>query len=204
MSMDVNLPDKWDENYEQGTDGWDLGRPTPVFQRLISSQQLIPGQMIVLGAGRGYDAREFARHGFQVTAVDFSSQAVQEMQRLANPDAPVEILQYDIFTLPETFNHSFDYVLEYTCFCAIDPTRRAEYADLVMRLLKPGGMYIDLAFPLDGRKGGPPFAVSAKEVLNLFQARGFKLISREKPAESVSRRRHAEELFLFQKLATQS
>ena len=204
MNMDVNFPEKWDANYEQGTDGWDLGRPTPVFQRLLLSQDLLPGRIIVLGAGRGYDAREFARHGFQVTAVDFSSHAVQEMHRLASADAPVEILQHDIFTLPELFNHSFDYVLEYTCFCAIDPERRAEYADLVARLLKPNGIYIDLAFPLDGRKGGPPFAVSASEILDLFQARGFKLISREKPTDSISARRHAEELFLFQKNVTGS
>ena len=160
--MDVNSSRKWDENYEQGTAGWDLGRPTPVFQRLLASGQLAPGRMIVLGAGRGHDAREFARHGFQVTAVDFSSQAVSEMHRLAAAEAPVEILQHDIFTMPETLNHSFDYVLEYTCFCAIDPNRRAEYTDLVARLLKPNCMYIDLAFPLDGRKGGPPFAVSVK------------------------------------------
>lgn len=199
MTNDVNFPRKWDENYERQTDGWDLGGPTPVFNRLSASRQLIPGRMIVLGAGRGHDAREFARHGFQVTAVDFASHAVEEMHRLASPDAPVEILQQDIFTLPDTLNHSFDYVLEYTCFCAIDPKRRAEYANLVTRLLKPNGIYIDLAFPLDGRKGGPPFAVTESEIMELFQKRGFKLIAREKPAESVSPRRHAEELFIFQK-----
>ena len=154
---------------------------------------------MVLGAGRGHDAREFARHGFQVTAVDFSSQAVREMHRLASPDAPIEILQHDIFTLPAALNHSFDYLLEYTCFCAIDPNRRDEYANLVTRLLKPDGIYVDLAFPLDRRKGGPPFAVSAEKILDLFQARGFQLLSREKPADSISPRRHAEELFLFQK-----
>ena len=199
MTTDVNSPHKWDADYEHQTDGWDLGGPTPVFKHLISDRQLIVGRMIVLGAGRGHDAREFAHNGFQVTAVDFASQAVQEMQRLADARAPMEILQHDIFTLPETLNNTFDYVLEYTCFCAIDPQRRAEYADLVTRLLKPNGIYIDLAFPLDGRKGGPPFAVSASEILELFQARGFKLISREVPTESVSPRRHAEELFLFQK-----
>ena len=199
MTMDVNFPSKWDTNYQQGTDGWDLGGPTPVFKRLLASRELPAGRMIVLGAGRGHDAREFARHGFEVTAVDFSSEAAGEMHRLAAPEAPVEILQQDIFTLPSTLNHSFDYVLEYTCFCAIDPKRRPEYADLVTRLLKPDGIYIDLAFPLDGRKGGPPFAVSAEEVLSLFKTRGFKLIAREKPAESVSPRRRAEELFLFQK-----
>jgi hypothetical protein len=199
MTMDVNSPRKWDENYEHKTAGWDLGGPTPVFKRMLDRRQWIPGRMIVLGAGRGHDAREFARHGFQVTAVDFSPLAVQEMRRLARPDAPVEILQHDMFTLPETFNDFFDYVLEYTCFCAIDPRRRAEYADLVTRLLKLNGIYIDLAFPLDGRKSGPPFAASVSEILDLFQGRGFKMLSREKPPDSVKPRRHAEELLIFQK-----
>ena len=199
MTDNVNSARKWEADYARNTDGWDLGGPTPIFKRLAESGQFKPGGMIVLGAGRGHDAREFARHGFDVTAVDFASQAVKEMQRLADPAAPVEILQHDIFTLPETLNHSFDYVLEYTCFCAIDPNRRTEYADLVTRLLKPQGLYIDLAFPLDGRKSGPPFAVTEAEIFDLFQKRGFKLLSREKPAESVSARRHAEELFIFQK-----
>ena len=38
---------------------------------------------------------------------------------------------------------------------------------------------------------------------DLFQARGFKLISREKPSDSISARRNAEELFLFQKEGTE-
>jgi len=199
MKNNVNSARKWEADYARHTDGWDLGGPTPIFKRLATSGQFKPGRMIVLGAGRGYDAREFARHDFAVTAVDFALPAVQEMYRLADPAAPVEILQHDIFTLPETLNHSFDYVLEYTCFCAIDPKRRVEYADLVTRLLKPRGLYIDLAFPLDRRKGGPPFAVTEAEIIDLFQKRGFKLISRETPAESVSQRRNAEELFIFQK-----
>ena len=200
MTDDVNSARKWEANYASQTDGWDLGGPTPVFKRLASNGQFKPGRMIVLGAGRGYDAREFARYGFDVTAVDFAPLAVHEMKRLADPTAPVEILQHDIFTLPETLNNSFDYILEYTCFCAIDPKRRAEYADLVTRLLKPNGIYIDLAFPLDERKGGPPFAVTEAEIFDLFVKRGFRLLSREKPAESVSQRRHAEELFIFQKV----
>ena len=199
MTSDVNLPDKWEADYQRGTDGWDLGGPTPVFQRLASTNRFKPGRLIVLGAGRGHDAREFSRHGFQVTAVDFSSHVVGEMHKLADPDAPIEILQHDIFTLPDELNNTFDYLLEYTCFCAIDPARRAEYADLVTRLLKPNGTYIDLAFPLDGREGGPPFAVTEAEVFDLFESRGFKLISREKPRDSVKPRRHAEELFIFKK-----
>ena len=199
MTLDVNLPAKWEADYESKTDGWDLGGPTPVFERLAGSGRFRPGRMIVLGAGRGHDARMFARRGFQVTAVDFAAQAVAEMKRLASPEAPVTILQSDLFGLPAELTKAFDYVLEYTCFCAIDPKRRSEYADLVGRLLKPGGKYIDLAFPLDGRSGGPPFAVSVAELIRLFQDRGFELLSREMPVDSIPRRREAEELLVFNK-----
>ena len=199
MTSDVNFPEKWEADYQRGTDGWDLSGPTPVFKRLASSSRFRPGRMIVLGAGRGYDAREFSRQGFNVTAVDFSPSAVEQMHALADPQAPIQVLQQDLFTLPQELNGSFDYVLEYTCYCAIDPKRRDEYADLVNRLLKPNGIYIDLAFPLDRRPGGPPYAVRESEIFDLFLNRGFKLISREKPEDSVKPRRHAEELFIFQK-----
>lgn len=197
-SNDVNSPNKWEADYQRGTDGWDLGGTTPVFKRLAASKRFMPGRMIVLGAGRGHDAREFSRHGFKVTAVDFSPYVVERMRALADPNAPIEILQHDIFTLPHHLDDSFHYLLEYTCFCAIDPKRRTEYADLVKRLLKPNGVYIDLAFPLDHRKGGPPFAVTESEIFDLFESRGFKLLVREKPADSVKPRRNAEELFIFQ------
>jgi len=203
MAMDVNSADKWEADYLHGGDGWDLGVPTPVFRNLLANKQLPPGRMLVVCAGRGHDAREFARHGYQVTAVDFSPFAAREMSRLADPGTPMEILQRDLFTLPHGLDETFDYVLEYTCYCAIDPNRRAEFVDLIDRLLKPGGIYISLAYPLTQKGGGPPFAVTVSELLDLFQERGFKLIEREQPSESVPRRRGAEELLMFQKSAIQ-
>ncbi len=196
-ALDVNVPAFWEEVYQGGRSGWDLGGPTPVFRRLLESGQFAPGRVIVLGAGRGHDAREFARHGFAVTAVDFAADAVRDLRALADPRAPVKILQSDIFDLPHALDGMFDYILEYTCFCAIDPRRRAEYVDLVARLLKPGGTYIDLVFPLDDHAGGPPFAVSLSEIFALFGARGFTLLRRETPTDSVPQRRRLEELLIF-------
>lgn len=202
MTLDVNSPDKWEADYQRKTDGWDLAGPTPALKRIADSGRFQPGKMFVPCAGRGHDAREFARHGFEVTAVDFSPSAVEEMHRLADPGAPVEIMQHDMFELPHEMDGKFDYVLQYTCFCAIDPKRREDYADLVARLLKSNGTYIDLAFPLDGRAGGPPFAVSDQEIVKLFASRGFELVSRDKLEDSISPRRHAEELLVFRKSAT--
>lgn len=194
----VNSPAFWEEVYQGGRAGWDLGGPTPVFRRLLASGRLTPGRVIVLGAGRGHDAREFARHGFAVTAVDFAAEAAEAMRALADPQAPLEIVQADLFALPPALARSFDYVLEYTCFCAIDPARRGEYADLAARLLKPGGTYVALAFPLDDHTGGPPFAVSVAEILELLETRGFRLAWREMPADSVRQRSGLEELLIFQ------
>lgn len=53
MMPDINSPSFWDELYESGQTGWDLARPTPVFQRLLNEGGLVPGRMLVVCAGRG-------------------------------------------------------------------------------------------------------------------------------------------------------
>jgi len=195
---DVNSPEFWEKLYKLGGDFWDLGGSTSVFKRLLESDQIKPGSMIVLGAGRGYDARMFARHGFEVTAVDFAEEVVDEMRARSDPEAPIEIIHSDFFDLPDKCDGKFDYVLEYTCYCAIDPGRRAEYADLVKCLLKPGGMIIALLFPVSNHEGGPPFAVQPDEFVSMFSERGFDLTHREIPSDSVSQRQGIEELLIFQ------
>jgi len=193
----VNNAGYWDAIYRERSDGWDLRGPTPVFRRLAESGQFPPGRMLVPGAGRGHDARLFARHGFRVTAVDFAEEAVREMTKIDDLLAPVEVLRADLFALPPAFDSAFDYVLDYTCLCAIDPARRPEFADVVTRVLAPGGHFIALAFPIRETTGGPPFSVSPDEYIALFTARGFALRHRESPPDSIRPRKGFEELLIF-------
>jgi hypothetical protein len=58
-------------------------------------------------------------------------------------------------------------------------------------------VYIALAYPLGDHTGGPPFAVDPDELIGLLQARGFALVRREWPEESVERRRGREELVVM-------
>ncbi len=196
---DYNSKTFWDQRYEQANTPWDLGGPSPPFARWLREGNMTPGRLLVLGAGRGHDARLFARAGFEVTAVDFSETAVSAMRSLTDPNLPIDIVQADIFDLPASYDQQFDYVLEYTCYCAIDPSRRADYADLVRRVLKPGGQLVALAFPLWDREGGPPFAVSVAEMVQLFNDRGFELAHRERPFDSVRPRQGNEELLVLER-----
>jgi methyl halide transferase len=196
---DVNHPDYWQQIYRNQRDLWDLGGPTAVFARLAASGDYPPGRMMVLGAGKGHDARLFARHGFTVTAVDFAPEAVQIMRQLADPAAPVEVLEADIFHLPPELDGRYDYILDYTSFCAIDPGRREEYAAVVTRLLKRGGLLIMLAFPIGKRPGGPPFVVQPDAVIDLFNEHGFQIVHREFPPDSAPDRKGVEELLILAK-----
>lgn len=202
MTTDITQPTYWNAKYHNGSAHWDLGQPTPVFAELLHSGRLMPGRMIVLGAGAGHDARLFAGHGFAVTAVDFAPGAVAAM-RAADLTGALDIRQDDIFHLPPTLDGSFDYVLEYTCYCAIDPGQRAAYFDLVERLLKPGGAYVALAFPIVDRTGGPPFAVAPAEMIGALERRGLDLLWRERPLHSVPARRGVEELLVLRKAGPQ-
>ncbi len=195
----VSSPTFWNALYASGEKlPWDLGAPTPVFQRLIRSGEFPPGWMMVLGAGRGYDAREFSKNEFNVIAVDFAKEAITAMLDLMEKESRHDILGRDLFTIDE-FENFFDYVLEYTCYCAIDPKRRGEYADKVAYFLKRGGMYIALAIPLDDHAGGPPFAVNADELIGLMEERGLKLVRREFPEDSIKPRKGKEELIVMEK-----
>jgi len=84
----------------------------------------------------------------------------------------------------------FDYAYEYTCFCAIDPARREEYARAVHALLKPGGVLFG-CFYNHGREGGPPFDVTKGEVKRIF-APLFTIKKLAVTPHSVERRKGAE------------
>ena len=202
MDSRVSTQEFWQSLYETGRTGWDLGGPTPVFRRLLDERRLSPGHMVVVGAGRGHDARLFARNGFQVTAIDFAPAAIRHLHERNDPSAPVAIVSGDIFNLNPVLYGKFDYVLEYTFYCAIDPQRRGAYAAVVEALLRPGGRFVGLAFPLDSGQrdafDGPPYPVNPDELVALMESRGLVLNHREIPPDSVGPRLGREELIIME------
>jgi hypothetical protein len=64
----------------------------------------------------------------------------------------------------------FDWVVEHTCLCALDPSQRAAYAAAVRAALNQGGQYLAVFFrevsDYDG--DGPPHPISREEIESLF------------------------------------
>lgn len=66
---------------------------------------------IVVGCGMGDDAEYLARRDFKVTAFDVSETAIAICLKRF-PNSKVNYQQADLFSLPQTWHHAFDFVLE--------------------------------------------------------------------------------------------
>ena len=199
MEDPVNTAEFWEACYESEMDGWDIGGPTPVFERLAT--KIPKGRICVIGCGRGYDAVTFAKAGFEVTAIDFAKTAVLASRENARKEeVEMTVLREDFFDLPDELHDQFDYVLEYTCFCAISPERRFEYDRGIWQLLKPEGKLLGLFFPLDKNvdEGGPPWGVNISELHALFGLH-WNLESEEMPKESIEPRADREIMMIWKK-----
>jgi len=194
----VSTSDFWSDLYARGGDGWELGQPAPPLVDFVERTPPPRGRVAVPGCGRGHDVRFLARHGYDAVGLDFSPAAVAAARALARAEAVrAEFVERDIFSLARDFANAFDGVWEYTCFCAIDPARRAEYVRAMAAILRPGGWLLACFYPLRRRAAGPPFPVAPSEVRRRF-APAFR-IERTLAPRSVPRRQGQEWMVLLRK-----
>lgn len=196
QSGDRLSSEAWQQRYQAGTPRWDLGQPAPAFVDWLNTSLPTPGRTVVPGSGPGHDALLFARHGFEVTAVDFAEAAIAATCAQAEAEnLPVHCLQRNIFDLVPEYHQQFDYGVEHTCLCAIDPGLRPDYVRLMADLLKPGGLLVAIFFT-HRRSGGPPFGISLQEITALFSPR-FDIKRLEPVTNSVPSRQGEEHFGLL-------
>lgn len=201
MSKDVSNSQFWNQCYTENNIGWDLGGVTPVFKDW-ADQLKTKSKILVPGCGNGYDPLYFASLGHEVLAVDFSEKAINRIKRQSQEmKINIQTLTCDFFNLTNLISIEFDYIVEYTFFCAIDPIRREEYSNVAHSLLKESGSLVALFLPLnkDVSEGGPPFSVSKPEIEDIFSEK-FKLIKSLKHPLSIDARKESEEYFEYKKI----
>ncbi|MFN7099750.1 MAG: thiopurine S-methyltransferase, partial [Flavobacterium sp.] len=102
--------------------------------------------------------------------------------------------------LGDFFEHQdhYDFILEQTFFCALDPQNRPLYVSKMKELLAPKGVLFGLLFDRDF-ESGPPFGGSKLEYQSLFE-KDFKIIKLEKATNSIQPRANTEVFIYFQKI----
>ena len=166
----VNQAAFWQQRYEQDSIGWDMGQVSPPLKAYIDQlpESAKSQAILVPGAGNAYEVGYLHEQGFtNVTLVDFAPAPIEAFAE-RYPDFPAEhLICADFFELsPEKYQ--FDWVLEQTFFCAINPARRDEYVAQMAALLKPNGKLVGLLFDKDFGRDEPPFGGAKAEYQQRF------------------------------------
>jgi SAM-dependent methyltransferase len=158
--------------------------------------------VLIPGPGSGHDVRFFAELGAQVTGLDIAPAAV-EAARERNPHPDAEYHVGDILAPEAKWHGRFDWVIEHTCLCAMDPVHWESYARSIPLLLKPGGHYLALFYRNPHDDEGPPFRIDEATIERLF-APTFSLLRSWVPGQAYGSRTGREELRWYRRVVQDS
>ena len=159
-------PVDWKEAWKAGVTPWDAGASPPALRSLLDRGAVPAGRVLVPGCGTGYDLATLARADREVVGIDLSEDA-RSAFLVAHPDLPGTV-DYEVTNF---FSYApargFDFVWDYTFFCALDPDQRSSWSQTMERLVKPGGLLATLLFPFEdpiSGKEGPPWPINSELV----------------------------------------
>jgi SAM-dependent methyltransferase len=157
----------WQAQYEAGVTPWDEGAAHPALLDFMAAEGPFQGRILVPGSGLGHDVRALSTAENQVIGLDIAPAAVEKARTFPKTGNEAYIVA-DLFDLPAEFRSSFDWVVEHTCFCAIDPSMRPGYTAAVAGALKPGGRLFGVFYLDPAVDRQPPFGVTVSELDRLF------------------------------------
>ncbi|MCZ2404071.1 class I SAM-dependent methyltransferase [Paenarthrobacter sp. Z7-10] len=133
--------ESYDERYRAHGSLWS-GKPNPVL--LSETADLAPGSVLDAGSGEGADAIWLASRGWQVTAVDFSSVALERAAVRARENAPtlgqrITRLHRDLTSWQPS---KVDYDLVCAQFLQLAAAQRAVVFGSLAAAVAPGGMLL--------------------------------------------------------------
>ena len=154
--MSTDTPQFWNEMW---SDIEDCGSGS---DEILADQveRLTPGRALDIGCGTGGNAVWLAKHGWQVTALDYSEVAIEKGRRLASEQgADVEFVVADVST--HRPRGEYDLI---TCFyIQLFRHQRANMLAKMSEALAPGGTFLFVSHD----KSGPPAGWSTEDLLSL-------------------------------------
>jgi SAM-dependent methyltransferase len=138
---------------------WDTGISPPELLEFIANHN--PGRALDLGCGTGTNAITLAKHGWDVTGVDFVKRAINLARQNAQQyRVQVDFLVDDVTRL-DSVSGWFDLVLDMGCFHSLPASTRQEYIQKIDRLLADSGSFLLYLFMISSPDGIGPGASDA-------------------------------------------
>ena len=172
------------ERYATGNVPWDEPLPPPEVLDLVPT--FPPGRALDLGCGYGRAAIYMASLGWQVDAVDFIPEAIEEADRRASKAGVDVRFHVAEVTSLDFLSGRYDFALDVGCGHALDEVELSQYRDQLHRLLRPGGIFLlfarlsngvvseDRSLTPDNEASDSPSGLAVHTITSVF-ADGFEL-----------------------------
>jgi len=144
----------WNERYAQ--EGYLYGTEPNGFLK-ENFQQIPKGKVLFLAEGEGRNAVFLSRQGYEVSAMDSSSVAIEKAGKLAHKNGvsiTTHVADLNDFDLGQ---EQWDGIV--SVFCHLPPPLRQVVHAKIVRALKTGGVFLAEAYTpkqLEFKTGGPP------------------------------------------------
>lgn len=154
-----------------GKPRWDTNVSPPELVELIENEALPVGNALDIGCGTGTNAIYLARHGWQVTGIDFIGRAIHQARRKARRAgvaARTRFVVGDVTRLDEYNLEAYNFVLDIGCLHGLSVSQRTTYAHGLKTFTAPGAIYLLYAFKADSHSDGPA-GLQPEDVRHLFE-----------------------------------
>ena len=169
--------------YRLGFTPWD-GHPLPTsLKDLIEGETALPaGTALDIGCGTGDNSIYVAKHGWQVTGVDFVARAVDKARaKAAAANLEIRFEQADVTRLcEEGIGSNFDLIVDNGCLHGMSDEDRYAYVREVTAAAAPDARLLLVEFIPVGSYGVP--GIEPSEVARRFEGEWTLLSSGSEPA----------------------
>lgn len=181
--LDLNK-DYWDSRYQNMEIGWDIGYASPPIIKYAETVIPKDASILIPGCGNAHEAKALLEKGFEdITLLDIAPTLVDQVQKAFGEIPQLQIICQDFFQ----HEQQYDYILEQTFFCALDPALRENYSSKIASLLQPRGILAGLLFDREFPVQAPPFGGNKSEYQHLFLS-SFDILKMETCFNSIPQR----------------
>lgn len=171
--------ERMEEIYESGSVPWDQVDPPPEVVELAS--RIPAGYALDMGCGYGRASIYLAQRGWKVDGVDFVSQAVIGATERAKQAGVLDRVHFYESAVTDIgfLAGGYDLVLDVGCAHGLTEAELHQYHQEVLKLMKPGGIFLLFAHLNEERKPTDERNWLDENTVKSFFSIGFKLEKEE-------------------------
>ena len=156
-----------------GDPPWDTQISPPELMDFIENTP--PGRALDLGCGTGTNVITLAKHGWQVTGVDYVGRAIRKAEKKAEKAGVAVKFVIDDVSKLENISGKFNFILDIGCYHSLDASDQDSYVHNLEKFTSEGSVFMLYGFFRDQDGNGRGMLPAD---LDRFRT-GFKLVKRE-------------------------